>query len=177
MTLMDLIMKRKSVRRYTDEEVPDEDIKYCLEAARWAPSGTNKQSWHFIIIRNKETQEKLVKLMPWAKYNKFAPVAIACLANKKSVWHLIDVSIATEHLVLAAAERGLGTCWSAVYGIKKPEDYQNQIMNILGVPEELQEKYVVVTITPLGHPAEGGITKTKRKNLEKIYSLEKFELE
>lgn len=169
-------MKRKSVRQFTDQEVSDEDVKFCLEAARWAPSGTNKQSWHFIVIRNKETQEKIAKLMPWAKYNKFAPIAIACLANTKSIWHLLDVSIATEHLVLAAAERGLGTCWSAVYGINKPPDFQNRIMTILGVPEELQDKYIVVTITPLGHPAEGGTIKTKRKELEKIYSLEKFEL-
>lgn len=177
MTLIEIIKKRKSVRKFTDQDVSDEDIMEILEAARLAPSGVNKQPWQFIIIRNKETQQQIAKIMsPWAKFIKLAPVAIALIVKTRSPWHLLDGAIAMEHLILAAAEKGLGTCWTATYGITNPKDFQSQLMDLFEVPKELQENFIVLTITPLGYPAEGGILETKRKPIDAIHSLEKFEI-
>ncbi len=176
MTLIEIIKKRKSYRKFTDQDILNEDINEILEAARLAPSGVNKQPWQFIIIRNKENKEKIAKLMtPWAKFIKYAPIAIALIVKTRSPWHVLDGAIAMEHLVLAAAEKGLGTCWTATYGITNPKDFQNQLMDILEVPKELQKDHIVLTVTPLGYPAEGGALITPRKKLEEIHSLEKFE--
>ena len=177
MTLIEIIKKRKSVRKFTEEDVSDEDVMEILEAARLAPSGVNKQPWHFIIIRDQEIKSKIAKIMsPQATFIKKAPVAIALIVKTRSPWHVLDGAIAMEHLVLAAAEKGLGTCWTAAYGIKNPKNFQNLLMDALGVPTELQDNYLVITVTPLGYPAKRGSLQTKRKALEEIYSQEKFEV-
>ena len=112
-SILDLIKNRRSTRRFKSDSVPDEDIMACLDAARWAPSGENFQPWKFIVIKNKETMEKIVETLPYKKFQKFlmnAPVLIVVLVNsKKSLWHILDGTLATQNLMLEAWARGLGT--------------------------------------------------------------------
>ncbi|TFF85777.1 MAG: nitroreductase family protein [Promethearchaeota archaeon] len=174
-SILDVIKSRHSVRKFTDDPVSEEDLNAVLEAARLAPSGTNKQPWHFIIIKNKETQKKLADLLPWGRYIKNAPIAIAILVKLKSMWSILDGAIAVTHITLEAAARGLGTCWCACYpNIEKRADLEQNINTILGIPEKLRSKMKLITITPLGYPAENGIKETSRKDLSEIVHYEKF---
>ncbi|MHA1270582.1 MAG: nitroreductase family protein [Candidatus Helarchaeota archaeon] len=174
-SILEVIKSRKSVRKFTDEQIADEDLNGILEAARLAPSGTNKQPWHFIIIKNKDTQKKLADLLPWGRYIKNAPVAIAILVQLKSMWAVLDGAIAMTHITLEAAARGLGTCWCACWpNIEKNPALEKEINDILGIPEKLHGKIKLITITPLGYPAPDGIKETSRKELSKIVHYEKF---
>ncbi len=147
----DVIQVRKSVRRYADKPVEQEKIAKCLEAAQLAPSWANKQCWHFIVVRDKEIIAKLAKGFNfWAKK---APVMIvACGDPKRSGtsrgqdYYLVDVAIAMEHLVLAAANLGLGTCWLGFFN-------EDEVKELLKIPKGIR----VVALTPLGypHPSEG----------------------
>lgn len=154
-----LAKKRTSCRKYLDKEVSDSLINNCLEAARWAPSACNKQPWRFVIVKNKKIRTDICENgllpgipMPWLKT---APVIIALCADvsvfthKIAPWisgvqyHLIDLGIAGEHLVLAAEEQGLATCWIGWFNKK-------QIRKILSIPKNIE----VASLISLGFPAE-----------------------
>ena len=174
----DVIQVRKSVRRYADRPVEREKIAKCLEAARLAPSWENKQCWHFIVVRDKDVIAKLAKAFNF--WVKSAPVVIvACGDPRRSGtrrgqdYYLVDVAIAMEHLVLEAANLGLGTCWLGFFDEKETKE-------LLEIPKEIR----VVALTPLGypHPSEGvwgKVVKTavgskRRKNLGEIAHDEKW---
>ncbi|NVM02151.1 MAG: nitroreductase family protein [Candidatus Helarchaeota archaeon] len=175
-SILDLIKSRRSCRKFKQDSVPDEDIMGVLEAAKWAPSGGNSQPWKFIIIKNKETMEKIVELIPYREFQNFlrlAPVLIVVLGNSKKMWHIIDGSLATQNLMLEAWARGLGTCFSAWWPTA-PEKVVIPVKEILKIPE----KYVIITMTPLGYPIdppeEAFHLPPSRKPLEKIISYETF---
>jgi len=166
-----VVLARKSVRKYLDKPVEEKKIAKCLEAARLAPSWENKQCWRFVVVRDKEIIAKLAKGFNfWAKS---APVFIvACGDPKRSGtrygqdYYLVDVAIAMEHLVLEAANLGLGTCWLGFFDEEKTK-------KLLGIPKEIR----VVALTPLGypHPSEGiwgkvvkAMVGKKRKSLGEI---------
>ncbi len=180
MEFLELAKLRKSIRGYSDGHIKESTLRYILECARMAPSSANKQVWRFIVVQNKELREEIVKACPF--FNKFmasaSVIIVACAAGPSSRhndqdYYLVDVAIAMEHLVLAAAEQGLGTCWIAAFdGIRVKE--------ALGMPEKAR----VVAITPLGYPAGekllpkamGFITKLRgRKKLGEIAFRDKWE--
>lgn len=118
MNILELSEKRFSARKYTAEPVAQSDIDYIMECVRLAPSAVNKQPWKFVIVRSEEAKQKL-----WRAYDRewfrTAPLYIVCMKNNNACWTRsyddkkhgdVDVAIATEHLCLAATERGLGTC-------------------------------------------------------------------
>jgi nitroreductase len=180
MEFSDVIKTRTSIRDYSDKEVEDEKIKYVLECARWAPSWVNKQCWRFIVVRDKETIIALSKTSIINRWLKHVPVIIVACGDPESSgtnndieYYTVDVAIATENLILAATDVGLGTCWIASFDEKK-------VKEILGIPNRIK----VVTLTPLGYPAEkkgilGSITKfftrsKKRKSLDEIVRYDKW---
>lgn len=161
MDFMDVVMKRRSIRRYKPDPVPDQVLDQMLEAARLAPSGGHRQPWHFVIVKDPETKGKL-GIATWASE---APiVVVGCTDPEVSArWHIVDLSIAFEHIVLAAANFGLGTCWLGKMG------FDDTIKEVLGIPEHMK----VVAVTPLGYPAEPPKPK-ERKGLSEIVHYEKF---
>ena len=167
MEFLELARKRRSIRKYKSDPVSDEDIKALLEAVRLAPSWGNRQCWRFVVVTDEVTREKLADKREWIAE---APVIIvACADPEKSGqkadqdYYLLDIGIAMEHLVLAATERGLGTCWIGWFD----EDSARQA---IGVPESIR----VVAYTPLGHPAEEKREVTERLPLEEIVYYEKY---
>jgi nitroreductase len=158
---MKVVKTRRSIRRYKPDPVPDEVLNKVLEAARLAPSAANLQSWHFIVVKDSETKRKL-GIASWASE---APVVIVGCgdANLSSRWFMVDLAIAFEHIVLAAANFGLGTCWMGKLGIDET------IKKVLQIPERVK----VIAVTPLGYPAETPGPKT-RKPLSEIVHYEKF---
>ena len=161
MEFVDVVKKRRSIRKYKKDPVPKKMILEVLEAARLAPSAGNRQPWHFIVVTDPETRERL-GVSPWASE---APVVIVGCADSQASprWHLNDLMIAFEHLVLAAANLGLGTCWMGQIGRDK------RIKEVLGIPEYAK----VVAVTPLGYPDEEPGQK-ERKSLEEIVHWERF---
>jgi nitroreductase len=172
-----VIKSRESIRSYSDKSVEDEKINFVLECTRLSPSWTNKQCWHFIVVKDKKIIKELSKNSVINLWLKDAPVIIvACGDPKRSGsrnnidYFIVDVSIALENLVLAATDKGLGTCWIGGFNEKKVKD-------ILEIPENIK----VVALTPLGYPAEkkrliGKLAKVvtqskKRKSLDKIVHI------
>ena len=168
MEYMDVIRKRRSIRKYKPDPVPEEEIKYILEAARLAPSWANTQCWHFVVVTDPEVKVKIGEAgFRWTARGPAIIVACADAAQvgfrEDQYFYLVDIGIALEHLVLAAADRGLGTCWIVGFSEAK-------VKEILGVPENIR----IVALTPLGYPAEDPPPRD-RKPLELIFSYNRFE--
>lgn len=161
MKFEEVLEKRRSIRKYKDAPVPREKILRMLEAARIAPSASHRQPWHFIVVEDKETIKKLAK-NEWAAE---APVMIVGLADQAASpnWCSNDLGIALEHLVLAATNLGLGTCWMGQTG------REEMIKSLLGIPDNFK----VVAVVPVGVPDETPAPK-ERKSLDAIVSWEKF---
>lgn len=171
--MLEVFKKRRSIRRYKEEEVPDEILKDILEAARIAPSWGNKQGWYFIVVKNKETKEKIASCLPddnpVKKGITQAPLLVVfCGDPEKSGkrpdigYYAVDVALALGNFCLQAAEYGLGTCITGWMNEEK-------IKEILEIPQNIR----AVAFTPLGYPEKipGEI---KRKELNEIVSYEKW---
>jgi len=117
-----------------------------------APSGNNAQPWEFVIVREPKTKEELSRVHPWVYMAAEAPAAIVVLGDKSSEWWKDDCAAATQNLLLAAANLGLGTVWC---GIK--EDHARNVRKILGAPGHMG----VLCIIPIGYPAESPSPHTK----------------
>ena len=137
MNMLELSGARFSARKYTNEAVSKQDLDYILECVRLAPSACNRQPWKFILVKSEEAKTKLREC-----YNRdwftTAPMYIICMKNPEENWIRkdddkahgdIDLAIATEHLCLAAAERGLGTCWVCNYDVAKMKEYSRVFSN------------------------------------------------
>ncbi|MFH1905439.1 MAG: nitroreductase family protein [bacterium] len=171
MEIMEIIRKRRSVRSYQSKEVEQEKLDLLLEAARLAPSASNRQEWRFIVVREFSARQKLMAAAKGQSFVGQAPVVIACCA--KSDNHImacgqpcypIDVAIAIDHITLKATEEGLGTCWVGAFD-------ENEVKKILNIPEEIR----VVELLTLGYPQqvyEGG---KNRLDLNEIVMYEKWE--
>ena len=148
---MDPVVARRSIRRYTDEDVSEEDVQYLLEAAMAAPSAGNQQPWHFIVIRERATLDAIAEVHPYAKMLARAPLAFAVLGDSSAEKHegywVQDCSAATQNILVAATSRGIGTVWIGVY----PRDERMEEMRrVLEVPDDI-EPFAFIGI---GHPAE-----------------------
>jgi len=167
MDIKEVIQKRYSCRSYKDTPVPDEKLKSILEAARLAPSASNRQPYKFIIVKDKEKREKLAEVAS-QNFIAEAPIIIAgvSLEPEKIMGcevptYAVDIAIAMEHIALQAYSEGLGTCWIGAFS-------QQQAKKIL----EISEEYKIVALMPLGYPADSSGLKD-RKNLDELVSYEK----
>ncbi len=169
---MDAIRTRRSVRKYKPTPVAESALKEVLNAARLAPSADNAQPWKVVVVRDEQVKLKLAAACNGQKFIAQAPlVLVACglpdeafqTAGGYMSSHVIDVSIAVDHLTLAAHALGLGTCWIAWFK-------EDKVREILGVPEDVR----VIALTPLGHPDETP-DKTPRKNLEELVVYERYQ--
>ena len=161
MKFEEVLETRRSIRKYKDTPIPKEKILKILEAARIAPSSSHRQPWHFIVVEDKETIKKLAK-SEWAAE---APVMIVGLADQAASPNrcLNDLGIALEHIVLAATNLGLGTCWMGQTG------REELIKGLLNIPDNFK----VIAVVPLGVPDETPAPK-ERKSLDAIVSWEKY---
>jgi nitroreductase len=147
MEFMDVVRRRRSIRKYKAEKVPDEKLANILEATRLAPSGSNRQPWKFIVVRDREKKAKLAEACNKQLWISDADIAVVgCwlpMAGIDEMRLRRDVTIALEHLVLAATNEGLGACWVGAFNAES-------IKSILGIPEDVG----INAIVPIGYPAE-----------------------
>ncbi len=173
MTFLDLAKSRFSLRKYKPKPVKEEDLNYVLEAGRVAPSAVNYQPWHFLVLQEKESLEKIHQCYH-REWFRDAPAVIVLLGNHKQGWKRadgkdhtdIDIAIAADHMTLAAVDRGMGTCWVCNFDQKKTVDLFN-------IPDHLEP----VVFLPLGYPNTETDPErhTKlRKPLSEIVSFEKL---
>lgn len=165
MNFLELTQKRFSARSYKSDPVEQEKINYLLECARHAPSAVNFQPWHFLIIKSEEQRKKVQACYP-RDWFADAPVYIVVCVDKSQAWirrtddksHAdIDAAIAAEHICLAAASIGLGSCWVCNFD---PNLFRNHF--------ELTETSYPVAILPIGYIQEQPENFSKRKELEEI---------
>ncbi|HRC98052.1 MAG: nitroreductase [Bacteriovoracaceae bacterium] len=180
MDLDEAITGRRSVRKYTDYAVSDDEIRELIEAARWAPSWANTQVWEFIAVRDKGLIEKIVgtyaEKNPATKGSLSASVLIVACAKtgvsgcydgkdvtKLSNWYMFDLGMAVQNLCLKAHAMGLGT---VVVGLMDHEACRK----VLGVPAG----YEVVAVVPVGRPAAPGKSGPPRKELSDFLYRDTF---
>jgi len=169
-----LVFDRRSVRRFLDKPVPPDLVTACLEAARLAPSATNVQPWRFLVIDDPKVKDAFAQaafsgIYSMTMFASKAPVLILLLSRPDFVagrvgrqiqgvaFHLIDLGIAGEHLVLAAQEQGLGTCWIGWFNMRRARKFF-----------KIPKAYRPVALLALGYAEPGPPREKKRKSLAEI---------
>lgn len=159
MEFSELITARYSVRAYRSDPVADEKLQLILEAARLAPTAANRQPIQLIVMHTAGHEEEIGRIYsrPWFVQ---APLVIAVCAISSQAWvresdrfnaRLIDAAIVADHMILAAANLGLGTCWVAAFNVVAAR-------SVLHLPTEAEP----VIFTPLGYPADLPNPKTRK---------------
>jgi len=148
---MDAIFKRRSIRMYKEQEVPQEFVEKVLRAGMNAPSAGNEQPWQFIVIKEKDTLEELSRCSSFAHMVKNAPLAIlVCgdlgLEKHEGFW-MQDCSAATQTMLLEVADLGLGSVWLGLYPLQERFDYVKQQFSL---PSEV----IPFAILPVGFPVK-----------------------
>jgi nitroreductase len=164
MEVLEAIRKRRSIRRFRSETIPDETLRLILEAGRLAPSAGNRQPWRFIVVKDAERKRALAEATNNYLFIADAPVIIVALGdpNVSSRWFRQDPMIAVEHMVLAATALGYGTCWIGGFD-------EGEVKRVLGVPERL----AVIVMLPIGVPDESPPPRPRRALREIVY-LEEY---
>lgn len=169
---MDLVGRRYSCRSFDGTPLTDTQIRSLIEAARLAPSACNRQPWLFIVVNTPELVREVATTYDRDWIRTAATFIVACGDHGQS-WHRadgkdhsdVDVSIAVEHICLAAEAMGLGTCWVCNFD-------KDRLAGVLDLPENIEP----VAIIPVGRPsADAVVPEKKRKTLEEITVWGKYQ--
>lgn len=179
--MLDIIAGRRSIRKFKDIPVSEDLLMKILDSGRLAPSDTNTQPWHFIVVQTPEMRARLATVSHDQQWMCAAPVFIVCVADllrsesedrpprideqtpgiaPKQI--ILDTAIAAQTMVLAAESQGLGTCWVSWF-------VQDEIRPVLGLPDD---KYVVAILT-LGYPDQKPNPRPRRP-LEDVVRRERW---
>jgi nitroreductase len=167
MDVSEAIQKRRSVRKYQTRNIENDKLDRVLEAGRLAPSARNLQEWRFVVVRDGSRRKRLAEAAKGQTFVGEAPVVIAACATVTDyvmtcgqLTYPIDLAIAVEHMVLAAAAEGLGTCWIGAF-------YEEEVKKVLNIPPEVR----VVALLPIGYPDESPSPRP-RKEMDEIVAFE-----
>ncbi len=148
---MNAIFQRRSIRKYTEQDVSEEIVKKLLSAAMSAPSAGNERPWHFIVVKDSTKLAQLAKVSPYAAMTKNAPLAIVVCSDLtqerfKDFW-VQDCSASTQNILLEVTENHLGAVWLGIYPLQERVEY---IQKLFSLPEHI----IPFSVIPLGHPAQ-----------------------
>ena len=161
MDALEAIRKRRSVREYTGEAIPREDLELIVDTARLAPSGWNRQPWDFIVITDREMIEKLKVASQWMEK---AGAIIAVVLDPSSRWWLEDGAAAIENILIASTALGYGSCWLEGYTLPLEEEFKQ----LLGVPGDKR----LLTLVPIGVAVEWPTV--EKKSLDEVIHWERY---
>ncbi len=169
MDFSELINTRYSVRAYTPDAVEEDKLQRLLEAARLAPTAANRQPFQLIVIHTAGREEELKRIYRKDWFVQ-APLVIGVCGTPAEAWVRrdgksymdVDVAIVMDHLILAAADLGLGTCWVGAFDPSAARE-------ILALPDDVEP----IAFTPLGYPADQPRPK-KRKTLSELVRYERW---
>lgn len=164
MAVMEVIRKRRSIRKYKPSEIPREHLIEILETGRLAPSAGNRQPWKFIVVRGSEQKRRLAEAARGQMFIADAAAVIVALAEPETSprWCDKDVMIAMENMVLAAAELGYGSCYIGAFE-------EEEVKRLLRIPGGLR----VVILLPIGVPDESP-PQRPRKGLDEVFFGEEY---
>jgi nitroreductase len=167
MTFLELARTRCSIRGYAPDPVEPDKLDQVLEAARLAPTAGNRQRYKLIVVHTEGREEELRRIYDRDWFVQPPLVICACRypmdpARQRKDYTDVDIGIVVDHLILAAAELGLGTCWIGAFNPAAARE-------ILGLPDEVEP----VVFTPLGYPAAPPRDK-QRKSLDELVSYERW---
>ncbi|MEM3577260.1 MAG: nitroreductase family protein [Candidatus Bathyarchaeia archaeon] len=172
MGVFEAVQRRRSVRAYDSTPVPKDKLMKILEAARLAPSAGNVQPWHFVVVTNFEKKWRIAQSGRFARFLAESPVVIVGCGDERASprWHVVDVAIAMQNIVLTATSEGLGTCWIGDFDEKL-------VKELLRIPES----YRVIALLAVGYSrkkfdVQGKVLHLirRRKKLKDIVSFEEF---
>ncbi|MBD3195232.1 MAG: nitroreductase [Candidatus Lokiarchaeota archaeon] len=171
MDFYDVIRKRRSYRFYTDQIPEKEKIERILEAARLSPTWANMQGVKYVIVQEKAKVKDIWQAIGQKKKFQDAPIFVVGLISEKDSgknmngekYYPVDFGICFEHLILAAAAEGLGTCWIGWFNEQK-------VKQILNIPK----KYRVLGLTPMGYPQKEKSEVSDRKEVETMVFYDEF---
>jgi nitroreductase len=168
MTVFEAIKKRYSCRAYQDKPVEKDKLDKIFEAARQAPSAKNLQDWRFVVVTDKKRKQQVADCTNQAQAFGKAGAMIAACSGCRDTMRCgqqiapIDVSIALEHISLAATELGLATCWIGSFDAEK-------VRQLLEIPKEV----AIIELMALGYPANGK-KQTTREPMKAIVCYDKW---
>jgi nitroreductase len=150
MDFCDLVQRRYSVRAYRSEPIPEEDLQQVLQGACLAPTAANRQAFRLIVIHTAGRHDELRRIYDREWFVQ-APIVICACGLPTENWVRrdgknysdVDVAIVMDHLILSAADLGLGTCWIGAFD-------PDAARKVLALPDDVEP----VAFTPLGYPAD-----------------------
>ncbi len=154
MEIFEAIIGRRSIRAFKSDNVPEEAISRVLDAARWAPSAGNCQSWDFIVVNDPKVKRYLCSATFEQSFIEEAPIVVVVCANKirstkiygvrgRDFYCLLDGAAAVQNMLLAVHALGLGACWVGAFDDK-------MVVKVLNLPFGVRP----VAVVPLGYPSE-----------------------
>ena len=166
MEVYDCIRSRRTVRNFKPDPVPNRIVNRLLRAGRWAPSSSNVQPWHFIVIKEPDTLKAMGGIATQGAFLDQAPLAIA-IVMENAARPQLDAGRAIEQMELVAWSEGLGTCFVGL----RAEEQQVALKELLGIPSEME----LITILPFGYRAEAITGQgVPRKPMSEIAHSERF---
>lgn len=163
--MIDYILSRRSIRKYTNKEISKEYLEIILKSAMYAPSAMNLQPWHFVVFDDKDVFERLVYAIPHAEMIKNANKCIMVCGDsskeKNESWLLQNCSASVQNILLSAHSLGIGSCWIAVHGI---DEVVKKVKSEFNLPSEI----IPVALISLGYPNEV-VIKEERFDTKKIH--------
>lgn len=167
MEVLEAIRSRRSIRKFTDQEVSDELIDQILTAGIWAPSGKNNQLWRFAVIKDKQLKSKIAQLTKYTDVLESAPVIIPVFVDHNVTYDVIkdanSIGACVQNMLLAIHSLGLAAVWIAEI-LKNKEE----VRKLCDAPEE----YELMAVVTLGYGAETG-GKGQRKGPDAVVFLRK----
>lgn len=165
MELLEAIKTRRSIRKFQNRPVSEELINFIIDAAMMAPSAGNQQPWHFVIISDREKLDAIPTFHPYCSMVLQVPVAILICGDSTGVpwpdfWPQ-DCSAATQNMLLAARDKGLGTVWAGIYPV---EERMAAFRKLFSIPEHIYP----FALVPVGWPA-GDFVSAERLKPERIH--------
>ncbi len=178
-----ILRGRRSIRRFLPTPVEPEKLRACLEAARLAPSAHNAQPWRFVVVDDPALKDRLAAaafsgIYSGSKFAAQAPIIIVLLAKRGLLahhlggriqnvqYHLIDIGIAGEHIVLQAEELGLATCWMGWFNYRR-------VRKVLRIPRQFK----VVAMMPIGYAEKRPRREPPRRTFEEVVAFNRIERE
>jgi nitroreductase len=170
MDVYEAIRTRKSVRSFSRRGVEKETLARIFSAVRLAPSARNQQEWRFVVVTGEVMRGRVAREAAGQPFIAEAPVVLVCCAETDGramrcgqLCYPIDVAIAMDHLSLAAAAEGLGTCWIGSFE-------EAVVKSLLGIPEAVR----VVELMPLGYPADPAPAEKKRLGVSEFVHFDRW---
>ena len=157
---LETMWKRRSVRKYKSDPIPDDDLNLILEAARRAPTGGNRQKWRMVVVADPDMRKKTAEACSRQMWMADAAV-ILCMVTEPGEGK-VNGTIVLDHAILAATSLGYGTCWVGAYD-------EGKVKEVLGIPAD----YGIVCLTPVGVSSEVPAARP-RKEPSELFMKEQF---